>query len=90
MHGFITTPVEDAGLKRGEACFNVSKARIEYEALLQHKIITPTGRTFQVGSYPQPHPICRINLPLYREEEPEEQSTSAFAQLLKDAEIITL
>lgn len=73
MHCFMTSPIYDDVerelLKPGEACFNISKNLTEFNALVEQKIITPTDKTLQIGYYPTRHPVCRINLPLYKRGE---------------------
>jgi hypothetical protein len=67
----VTSPVHDdedreTQLLPNEACFNISKYPREHEALIEAGIITATGKTLQIGYYPRLHPVCRINLPVYR------------------------
>ena len=64
----LTNPVYDvcerASLKTGEAVFNTTKAKVEVDALIKAGIIKDTGKRIKIGMY-DPHPVCRINIPLY-------------------------
>jgi len=64
----LTNPVHDERererLKAGEAVFNTTKAKIEVDALIEAGIIKDTGKRITLGMY-DPHPVCRINIPLY-------------------------
>jgi hypothetical protein len=67
----VTSPVHDdedreTQLLPNEACFNISKFPREHKALIEAGIITETGKELQIGMYPLLHPVCRINLPVYR------------------------
>ena len=63
--GHVTTPVNPQvmKLKPEEACFNTEKYGDAIAALLQHGIITDTGKKCQIGYYPVKFPICRIHAP---------------------------
>lgn len=64
----LTSPVHDvydrARLKVGEAVFNTSRNKVEVDALIEAGIITDTGKQIKIGMY-NPHPVCRINIPVY-------------------------
>lgn len=61
----VTTPVDPnvMKLKPEEACFNTEKYGDAVKALLQHGIITDTGKRIQIGYYREKFPICRIHAP---------------------------
>jgi hypothetical protein len=69
---YATTPIDDESggrsLKYGEAVFNTTKHPVEVNALLEMGIIKDTGKKLDLNYYKQ-HPICRINLPIYRDNE---------------------
>ncbi len=66
--GIVTSPVhgevDRASLEPGEAVFNMTNAKVEVIQLMSMGIITWTGKLIKIGNFP-PHPVCRINLPLF-------------------------
>ena len=71
-----TSPIYDEVdrelLRPGEACFNISKNKEVFDALVRNNIISVTDKTLQIGMYPTMHPVCRINLPLYVENDSDD------------------
>lgn len=61
----VTSPVDPRvmWLKPEEAAFNTEKYGDAVNALMQHGIITDTGKKVQIGLYPEKFPICRIHAP---------------------------
>ena len=61
----VTSPVppELMKLKPGEAAFNTEKYTDAVKALLSNGIVTDSGKTVQIGYYPEQFPICRIHAP---------------------------
>ncbi len=64
----LTNPVhgegERASLRVGEAVFNTTRYKVEVDTLIKAGIIKDTGKRINMGMY-GPHPVCRINIPVY-------------------------